>query len=103
MDVFRIEGGKPLTGTVEVGGAKNAVLPIFAATLLTGESCRIKGVPDLTDIHFMAKILRYLGARVDQLGPNTWEIEAGEIHHRAPYDLVRQMRASICLLGPLVG
>lgn len=103
MDVFKIQGGKPLSGTVEAGGAKNAALPIFAATLLTGDVCRINGVPDLTDIRFMAKILRYLGARVDQVGPHTWEIEAKEIHHRAPYDLVRQMRASICLLGPLVG
>lgn len=103
MDVFKIEGGHQLSGTVEVSGAKNAALPIFAATLLTGDACRIKGVPDLTDIRFMAKILRYLGASVEQVEPGTWEIQAGEIHHRAPYDLVRQMRASICLLGPLVG
>jgi UDP-N-acetylglucosamine 1-carboxyvinyltransferase len=103
MDVFRIEGGRPLSGTVEAGGAKNAALPIFAATLLTGGVCRINAVPDLTDIRFMAKILRYLGARVDQVGPNTWEIEAKNVHERAPYELVRQMRASICLLGPLVG
>jgi UDP-N-acetylglucosamine 1-carboxyvinyltransferase len=103
MDVFRIEGGRPLSGTVEAGGAKNAALPIFAATLLTGGVCRINAVPDLTDIHFMAKILRYLGARADQIGPNTWEIEASDIQHRAPYELVRQMRASICLLGPLIG
>ncbi len=103
MDVFKIEGGHSLSGTVEAGGAKNAALPIFAATLLTGGVCRINGVPDLSDIRFMAKILRYLGARVDQVGPHTWEIEAQEVHHCAPYDLVRQMRASICLLGPVVG
>lgn len=103
MDVFRIEGGNPLHGAVSAGGAKNAALPIFAATLLTGEPCHIDGVPDLTDIRFMAKILRYLGAKVEQTGPNAWEIEASEIHHRAPYELVRQMRASVCLLGPLVG
>jgi UDP-N-acetylglucosamine 1-carboxyvinyltransferase len=103
MEVFRIEGGLPLAGSVETGGAKNAVLPIFAATLLTGGVCRISGVPELTDILFMAKILRYLGARVDQVGPHEWEVEAREIHHRAPYELVRRMRASVCLLGPLVG
>ncbi|NDV63516.1 UDP-N-acetylglucosamine 1-carboxyvinyltransferase [Puniceicoccales bacterium CK1056] len=103
MDVFQIEGGHTLNGSVSVGGAKNAALPIFAATLLTGETCRIEAVPDLTDIRFMAKILRYLGARVDQTGPHSWEIEAKEVHHRAPYELVRQMRASVCLLGPLVG
>lgn len=103
MDVFKIEGGKPLLGSVDVSGAKNAVLPIFAATLLTGEVCRISTVPDLSDIRFMAKILRYLGARVEEVSPNTWEIEAKDIHHTAPYELVRQMRASVCLLGPLVG
>jgi UDP-N-acetylglucosamine 1-carboxyvinyltransferase len=103
MDLFRIEGGRPLRGTVAAGGAKNAALPIFAATLLTGETCRIDGVPDLTDIRFMAKILRYLGARVEQTAPNSWEIEPANVDHRAPYELVRQMRASVCLLGPLVG
>jgi UDP-N-acetylglucosamine 1-carboxyvinyltransferase len=103
MDVFQIEGGHTLNGSVSVGGAKNAALPIFAATLLTGETCKIEAVPDLTDIRFMAKILRYLGARVEQTGPHSWEIEAKEVHHRAPYELVRQMRASVCLLGPLVG
>ena len=103
MDVFQIEGGHRLEGSVSVGGAKNAALPIFAATLLTGETCHIEAVPNLTDIRFMAKILRYLGARVDQTGPHSWEIEAKDVHHRAPYELVRQMRASVCLLGPLVG
>ena len=103
MDIFKIEGGQRLSGCVEAGGAKNAALPIFAACLLTGGVCRIHAVPDLTDIRFMAKILRHLGARVEQLGPHSWEIEAANVHHRAPYELVRQMRASICLLGPLVG
>jgi len=103
MELFRIEGGTPLKGSVAAGGAKNAALPIFAATLLTREPCRIDGVPDLTDIRFMAKLLRHLGARAEQLGPHTWEFQAENIDHRAPYELVRQMRASICLLGPLVG
>ena len=103
MDAFQIEGGHQLNGSVSVGGAKNAALPIFAATLLTGETCKIEAVPDLTDIQFMAKILRHLGARVEQTGPHSWEIEAREVQHMAPYDLVRQMRASVCLLGPLVG
>lgn len=103
MDVFRVEGGHQLSGSVAAGGAKNAALPIFAATLLTAGVCRIHAVPDLTDIRFMARILRHLGARVDQIGPNSWEIEAREVHHKAPYELVRQMRASVCLLGPLVG
>jgi UDP-N-acetylglucosamine 1-carboxyvinyltransferase len=103
MDVLRITGGKPLNGSVVASGAKNAALPIFAATLLTRDKCRIENVPDLTDIHFMARIMRYLGARVEQVDQHTWEIEATEISARAPYDLVRQMRASVCLLGPLAG
>ncbi|MEY3000085.1 MAG: hypothetical protein RL648_299 [Verrucomicrobiota bacterium] len=103
MDVFRIEGGRQLHGTVQASGSKNAALPIFAATLLTGAKCRLNNVPNLTDIHFMARILRHLGATVTQLEPNTWEIEASRIEPRAPYDLVRRMRASVCLLGPLVG
>ena len=103
MDVFSIEGGKPLEGTVAADGSKNAALPIFAATLLTGETCVLEGVPNLTDVHFMARILRHLGARVEQKGTHSWEIEAANIDHRAPYELVRRMRASVCLLGPLTG
>ena len=103
MDLFHVEGGHTLNGSVSAGGAKNAALPIVAATLLTGEACHIEAVPNLSDIRFMAKILRYLGAEVEQTGPHSWKIQAREVHHRAPYELVRQMRASVCLLGPLVG
>lgn len=103
MDVIRIEGGTPLRGTVRVSGAKNACLPIFAATLLTGEPCLIRNVPDLSDVRFMADILAQLGASVENPEPGTWRIQAAEVKHRAPYDLVRRMRASVCLLGPLVG
>jgi UDP-N-acetylglucosamine 1-carboxyvinyltransferase len=101
MDLFRIQGGSPLNGTVTASGAKNAALPIFAATLLTGETCIIEGVPDLSDLRFMAKILRHLGVRIEQPDPHTWHITAADISHNAPYELVRQMRASVCLLGPL--
>lgn len=103
MDLFRIEGGRKLRGSVCVGGAKNAALPIFAATLLTRETCRISNVPDLSDVRFMARMLEHLGARVERVDAHTYEIEAREIDHRAPYELVRRMRASVCLLGPLVG
>ncbi len=103
MDSLRIKGGTKLKGEVAVSGAKNACLPIFAATLLTQEKCVIKNVPDLSDVRFMAEILRAVGARVDNLGNGVWEIEAKEISSFAPYDLVRKMRASICLLGPLAG
>lgn len=103
MDVLKISGGKPLRGAVTVSGAKNAALPIFAATLLTDEKCTIRNVPDLSDVRFMAEILEHMGATVERPDPNTYVIQAGEIASRAPYDLVRKMRASVCLLGPLTG
>lgn len=103
MKVFRIEGGTPLQGTIEVSGAKNAALPIFAACLLTDEPCTIRNVPYLSDIRLMGELLQNLGASVELESSNTWKIHAKSITSIAPYELVRQMRASICLLGPLVG
>lgn len=91
-----------MRGEVTVSGAKNACLPIFAATLLTDETCVIENVPDLSDLRFMAQILEKLGAKVERPDPNTWRVTAKEISYRAPYDLVRKMRASVCLLGPMV-
>ena len=88
---------------MEVSGAKNAALPIFAATLLTPEPCTIRNVPDLSDIRFMADLLERLGAKIERVDPHTWRVTAGSISHRAPYDLVRKMRASVCLMGPLLG
>lgn len=102
MDVLHIEGGASLSGSVQVSGAKNAALPIFAAALLTAETCVIENVPDLSDIRFMAEILRHMGAEVHNSAPGCWSITAAKLNHIAPYDLVRKMRASICLLGPLV-
>lgn len=103
MEVFRIQGGRDLAGQIRVSGAKNAALPIFSSCLLTAEPCRIENVPDLSDIRFMAEILRFLGARVERVEPGVWEIEAARISNHAPYELVRKMRASICLMGALVG
>lgn len=100
---MRIVGGTPLHGSVSISGAKNAALPIFAATLLTEETCTLEGIPDLSDIRFMAELLRHLGATVERPAEGTWEITARDPGHVAPYELVRKMRASICLLGPLVG
>ena len=102
MDTFYVKGGTSINGNIVVGGAKNAALPIFAATLLTDEECIIENVPDLSDIRFMAEILSSLGAKVERLSQNSWKIHASNISHIAPYDLVRKMRASICLLGPLI-
>lgn len=104
MEVLKIEGESCLKGTVRISGAKNACLPIFAACLLTEDKVRIENVPDLSDVRFMAEIIESLGAKVQFLGEGTWEIEAKNITtHKAPYELVRKMRASICLMGPLVG
>ncbi len=99
---FVIVGGNPLWGEVRVGGAKNSVLKLMAASLLTPEECIIHNVPHITDVEIMVEVLRRLGVEV------TWEkgslrIRSGEFSSReAPYQLVRRMRASIIVLGPLV-
>ncbi|WP_031514164.1 UDP-N-acetylglucosamine 1-carboxyvinyltransferase [Desulfofalx alkaliphila] len=102
MQKLIVCGGRPLKGTVRVNGAKNAVLPIIAATLLTTEKCLISGVPNLTDVHTIGEVLRHLGARVviseDQMTVTAGEIRASE----APYDYVRRMRASFLVMGPLL-
>lgn len=102
MDIFRICGGNPLRGKVKVSGSKNSALPLFAASLLTEEETILENVPNLSDVNFMAQILTELGADVSHIGSNSWRIRSSSIVHYAPYELVRQMRASICLLGPLV-
>ena len=103
MDKLVIEGGVRLKGNVVISGSKNSVLPIMAATLLTDEPCLIKGVPNLRDTNTMVKILRSLGKSV--------EFEKGALHIGptritscvADYKLVSTMRASFCVLGPLLG
>jgi UDP-N-acetylglucosamine 1-carboxyvinyltransferase len=91
-----------LHGEVQISGAKNAVLPIMAATLLTPEKCVIRRVPDLSDVQFMGKILSSLGADVSWDG-NTLTVQAAKIKGHGDYDLIRKMRGSICILGPLLG
>lgn len=103
MDVLRIRGGNALHGEVSVGGAKNACLPQLAATLLTEEPCVLRNVPDLSDSRFMLEILRHQGASVEALGANSWRVAAGTLQPKTPYELVRKMRASICIMGALVG
>jgi UDP-N-acetylglucosamine 1-carboxyvinyltransferase len=102
MDSLLIKGGVPLHGEVTISGAKNAVLPIMAATLLTGEKCVIRRVPDLSDVNFMAKILMSLGAKVDVDG-DTVTVRAAKLKPVGNYNLIRKMRGSICILGPLLG
>jgi UDP-N-acetylglucosamine 1-carboxyvinyltransferase len=103
MKVARIRGGRPLHGSVHVAGSKNASLPMLAATLLTDEPCTLRNVPMLEDVRNMVALLRHLGAVVDDSVEGVRTVRAASIGDAAPYDLVRRMRASICLLGPLVG
>jgi len=102
MDKFLIKGGTPLHGEVMVGGAKNAVLPIMAATLLTAEPCIIRRVPNLSDVRFMGQILTSLGATVKTEGDEL-RVQAAKIKGVGDYELIRKMRGSICILGPLLG
>ena len=103
MEKIRIEGGIPLKGSVRVGGAKNAALPLIAATLLVPGKCRLLGIPRLRDIATICELLRMLGAEVGEQ-ENALDIDASRLSGtEAPYDLVRRMRASILVLGPLVG
>jgi UDP-N-acetylglucosamine 1-carboxyvinyltransferase len=104
VDKFVVTGGTPLVGEVRVATAKNSVLPLLAATLLTEEPCILRGVPRLRDVDTLLAILKVLGLE------SRWT-PAGDLETRvvdescveAPWDLVRRMRASICTLGPLVG
>jgi UDP-N-acetylglucosamine 1-carboxyvinyltransferase len=99
---FVIRGGNPLKGEMQVGGAKNSVLKLMAASLLTPEECLIHNVPRITDVEIMVEVLRYLGVEVVWEG-NSLRIRSGDFTTReAPYHLVRRMRASIVVLGPLV-
>jgi UDP-N-acetylglucosamine 1-carboxyvinyltransferase len=101
MQALEIRGGVPLHGQVVVSGAKNAVLPIMAATLLTSAPCVIRRVPNLSDVQFMAQILASLGAKVKIKG-DTVTVHAARLKPVGNYDLIRKMRGSICILGPLL-
>src|SRR5881296_758559 len=102
MDKIRIHGGHPLSGSIKISGSKNSSLPILAATLLTREQCVVHHVPDLSDTHYMLQILMHLGAQVERAS-GTVTATAETIESVAPYDVVRKMRASVCVLGPLLG
>src|SRR6267378_4264100 len=102
MDKILIHGGHPLSGSIKISGSKNSVLPILAATLLTREQCIIRRVPDLSDTNYMVQILTHLGAEVERAS-GTVSVTADKVESLAPYDVVRKMRASVCVLGPLLG
>ncbi|MBV8881014.1 MAG: UDP-N-acetylglucosamine 1-carboxyvinyltransferase [Planctomycetaceae bacterium] len=104
MDAFIIEGGRPLRGSVEVRGAKNAALPMMAAALLLDEGKLVlRNVPNLADIKSMGLVLQQLGVRIDRRGDEMTLQVVNDKNCCAPYDLVSKMRASVCVLGPLVG
>jgi UDP-N-acetylglucosamine 1-carboxyvinyltransferase len=108
MDKICIRGGVPLVGVIPIGGAKNAALPLMAASLLTAETLTLKNVPALADIATMANLLVQHGVAVARGGDgpdagHIFELTAGHItSSTAPYDLVRKMRASVLVLGPLL-
>jgi UDP-N-acetylglucosamine 1-carboxyvinyltransferase len=102
MEKLVIEGGVRLKGEVTLSGAKNAVLPILAATLLTDEPCVIKGVPNLRDTNTMLKILRALGKNAELNKGIVTALPNKHISYVADYKLVSTMRASFCVLGPLL-
>src|SRR5690606_36938231 len=102
MDSWLIKVGRPLLGEVNISGAKNAVLLIMAATLLTSETCVIRRVLDLIYVKFMGHILQSLGAEVE-LEEDTLPVRAAKINPVGDYDLIRKMRGSVCIMGPLLG
>ena len=103
MEKLRVEGGRPLRGSVPIAGAKNAALPDLAASLLTEDAVRYANVPDLRDVRTMMRVLEQLGAEVDPSGNGEVVVRFRKIaSSEAPYDLVKTMRASVLVLGPLV-
>jgi UDP-N-acetylglucosamine 1-carboxyvinyltransferase len=103
MDKFRITGGKKLSGTVTVSGAKNSALPCLAATLLSAQPVTLHNVPYVRDLITMRRLLEDLGCTVLVPGLRTHQVNAGSVDsHEATYELVKTMRASVLVLGPLV-
>src|SRR5580658_2228832 len=102
MDKFRIQGGVPQEGEIAVGGAKNAALPALAACLLTSDPVKLGRIPPVRDIGTMQQLLRHAGAEVDVHGGDVTVRAKDLARPEAPYDLVKTMRASSLVLGPLV-
>ena len=102
-ELFRVEGGRPLSGRVAISGAKNAALKLMAAATLTGERCRFTNVPEIEDVRVMADTLRDLGVVVEHPAPNVYEIASGDVEWLfVPLEAAAKMRASFILLGPLL-
>ena len=102
-ELFRVQGGTALNGTVAISGAKNAALKLLAAATLTGERCRLTNVPEIEDVRVMAETLRDLGVVVDHPAPNVYEVASGDVEWLfVPLEAAAKMRASFILLGPLL-
>ena len=101
MEKLYVDGGSRLSGNIRISGSKNSSLPILAATLLTDSECILRNVPDLSDTNYMVQILSTLGAEVERASGNVI-VKANKVAAEAPYDLVRKMRASVCVLGPML-
>ncbi len=103
MEMFVVQGGRPLHGSVRVSGAKNSALPIMAATLMSTGSSQLQGIPHLVDVRTLSKLLCSLGMKIERNENDCLQCEVvSEQSTKAEYELVRQMRASICVLGPLL-
>ncbi len=103
MDYFVIEGGRALHGRVKISGSKNAALPIMAASLMCDGQVVLRNVPDLSDIRHMQLILQRLGMQVERTEPDVLKLKVvDQSNCHAEYDLVRKMRASVCVMGPLL-
>src|SRR5262245_31969814 len=103
MSTLVIEGGRPLSGVVEVGGNKNAALPLLAACLLTGDECTLHNVPRIGDVEVMARLLLDLGADVQGIGSSTLRVRCPDLTKDEPDGaLVGRLRGSVLLLGPLL-
>ena len=104
MDMFVVRGGRPLRGRVCVSGSKNAALPIMAATLAANGTSVLRGVPELVDVTTLSQVLQSLGMSVERQPDGAIALTViDEQRCLADYELVRRMRASVCVLGPLLG
>jgi UDP-N-acetylglucosamine 1-carboxyvinyltransferase len=102
-EVFRVEGGRPLAGTIRISGAKNAALKLLAGAVLTGERCRFTNVPEIEDVRVMAETLTDLGVVVDHPAHGVYEVAAGDVDWLfVPLEAAAKMRASFILFGPLL-
>ena len=107
-EVIVVNGGKPISGTVHIGGAKNSALKLMAASVMASDKVQLHNVPQISDVSVMSEVLRVLGARVENgaehgLDPHTLLIDTSTVDsYETPYELVAKMRASISILGPLI-